>query len=317
MTVNNGELLFIKSVKDGIPNRDPLNDSDARRLFPEEDGRISLSDVSIKRDVRDFVISLYPDGGEKNHVFVQPIVNEKGKLLGRKSLAMKIAEQVGKEKEAKTDMQSVLTEHAFDVRTFGIVYSEKPKFNLTGPVQFGWAHSMHPVDTQYVQGTVTMPSSDTTNDGEGKTQGTIWTSYIVPFAIFCMPGVINAKSSEHTKMTEEDQELMLRGLWQGTKNRNTRARGQQEPLFLLHVEYNDPFFRIGYFEDMVKINPDGEVWRQDSTRPSSIKDVSLEVQELVATLESYKEKIARCRIWKHPLLKVEGNIDPYLQEISW
>ncbi len=42
MSLRSAEILFIKSVKDGIPNRDPLNDSDARRLFGEEDLRISL-----------------------------------------------------------------------------------------------------------------------------------------------------------------------------------------------------------------------------------------------------------------------------------
>src|SRR5690554_3860252 len=107
MTVKNGEILFIKSVKDGIPNRDPLNDSDARRIFPVEDGRISLSDVSIKRDVRDFVLDLYPDGGadKKNLIFVQERVNEKGILLGRKSLAELITKQAGKEEEAEEDMK--------------------------------------------------------------------------------------------------------------------------------------------------------------------------------------------------------------------
>lgn len=317
MSVNNGELLFIKSVKDGIPNRDPLNDSDARRIFPEEDGRISLSDVSIKRDVRDFVISKYPDGGEKNHVFVQPIINEKGKLLGRKSLAMNIARNVEKEKEAKDDMKSVLIEHAFDVRTFGIVYSEKPKFHLTGPVQFAWAHSMHPVDTQYVQGTVTMPSKDTSDDGEGKTQGTIWTSYTLPFAVFAMTGVINAKSAEHTKMTFEDQELLLRGLWQGTQNRHARGRGQQEPLFLVHIEYHDPFFRIGYLEDMVKLLPEAEAWKEDAKRPSSINEITLDVSDLENTLRDYENEIKQCRIWKHPLLKLNGNVEKYTQDISW
>lgn len=314
MSISNSELLFVKSVKDGIPNRDPLNDSDARRIFPEEDGRISLSDVSIKRDVRDFVIALYPDGGGKNHIFVQPIINDKGKLLGRKSLALKIAENVGKENEAKEDMESVLVDHAFDVRTFGIVYSEKPKFHLTGPVQFSWAHSMHPVDTQYVQGTVTMPSTDT---GEGKTQGTIWTSYTVPFAVFSMTGVINAKSAEHTKMTIDDQELLLRGLWQGTQHRHARGRGQQEPLFLVHIEYNDPFFRIGYLEEMIKLVPDKETWRDDSSRPSSIHEISIDVTELEKVLEMYKDKIDRCRIWKHPLLQVDGKLEEYIQEISW
>ena len=37
-TVKTGEILFVKSVKDGIPNRDPLADSDARRIFGEDDG---------------------------------------------------------------------------------------------------------------------------------------------------------------------------------------------------------------------------------------------------------------------------------------
>jgi len=70
MTIRNSEFVFVKSVKDGIPNRDPLNDSDARRLFPEEDGRISLSDVSIKRDVRDYVLASQPDGGPDKKNFI-------------------------------------------------------------------------------------------------------------------------------------------------------------------------------------------------------------------------------------------------------
>ena len=317
MSINNGEILFIKSVKDGIPNRDPLNDSDARRLFPEEDGRISLSDVSIKRDVRDFVLDFQPDGGEKknNFIFVQEKLNEKGKLLGRGSLAEWIAKAAGKEKEAKNDMKSVLIEHSFDVRTFGVVYSVNPKFHLTGPVQFGWAHSLHPVDSQYVQGTVVMPSKDSSGDEEGKTQGTIWTSYIVPFAVFAMPGVINAKNAEHTKMTEEDQELLLRGLWQGTQHRQARGRGQQQPLVLIHVEYNDPFYRIGYLEELVSIKPEPEVWKQEGKRPSSIKDIAIDLNHLLDTLEQYKGKIERCRIWCHPSVLVEGNVAPYQQPL--
>ncbi|MTI80796.1 MAG: CRISPR-associated protein [Firmicutes bacterium] len=317
--MNNGELLFIKSVKDGIPNRDPLNDSDARRLFPEEDGRISLSDVSIKRDARDFVISLYPEGGEeqRNYVFVQAVENDKGKLLGRKSLAEAIAEKVGKKSEAKNNMKDVLLDHAFDVRTFGIVYSEKPKFNLTGPVQFSWAHSMHPVDTQYIQGTVTMPSKDATESGEGNTQGTIWTSYTLPFAVFAMPGIINASSAKHTRMTEEDQELLLKSLWQGTRNRHARGRGQQEPLFLMHVEYNDPFFRIGFLDEMVKLLPEAEAWRQSDQTPSKLSDITMDVTELANTLNKYKDKIKHCRIWKHSLLATRGEINQYLEENSW
>lgn len=308
MKVNSCEILFVKSVKDGIPNRDPLNDSDARRLFPEEDGRISLSDVSIKRDVRDFVIDYHQGGGQdqKQYVFVQQKMNEKGKLLGRGSLAAMIAQKVGKEKQAKDDMKSVLVEHCFDVRTFGIVYSVKPKFNLSGPVQFGWAHSLHPVDSQYVQGTVVMPSTDSNAEEEGKTQGTIWTSYIVPFAVFAMPAVINAKAAEHAGMAVEDQELLLQALWQGTQHRQARGRGQQQPLLLVHIEYKNPFYRIGYLEDLISLSPE---------HPSSLNDVSLDLRQLLAVLNDKKEKIVQCRMWHHPALKVQGDIKKYEQPL--
>ena len=317
MTIRNGEFLFIKSVKDGIPNRDPLQDSDVRRIFPEEDGRISLTDVSVKRDVRDYVIDAEYDGGEnqKNFVYVQEMYNERGNLLGRGSLAKLIAEKVGKEEIAKKDMKSVLIEHCFDVRTFGIVYSVRPKFNLTGPVQFGWAHSMHPVDSQYVQGTVVIPSQDIKADGEGKTQGTIWTSYIVPFAVFSMPGVINAKNAEHTKMTVEDQELLLKGLWQGTLHRQARGRGQQQPLFLIHIEYNDSFFRIGYIEDLVSLEPEEEIWRNNGKKPSSLKEIKLNVVDLLGAIKENHNKIANCRIWVNPQLDIIGDIEKYKQQL--
>ncbi len=320
MAINNGELLFVKSVKDGVPNRDPLQDSDVRRIFPEEDGRISLTDVSIKRDSRDYVIDAEPDGGKdkKNFIYVQEVFSEKGSLLGRGSLAKLIAKKVGKEDEAKKDMKSVLIEHCFDVRTFGIVYSVKPKFNLTGPVQFGWAHSMHPVDSQYIQGTVVLPSKDITDtkDGEeGKTQGTIWTSYIVPFAVFSMSGVINSKNAEHTNMTVEDQELLLKSLWQGTIHRQARGRGQQQPLFLIHIEYNDPFFRIGYIEDLINLEPGREAWRSNDKKPSSLKDIKLNIEFLLEAIEENKNKIANCRVWVNPQLKIVGDIEKYEQEL--
>lgn len=335
MLVKNGEILFIKSVKDGIPNRDPLNDSDARRLFSEEDGRISLSDVSIKRDVRDFLIDFQPEGGENklNYVFVQEKVNDKGKLLGRGSLAKLIAKNVGKESVGQKDMKSVLIEHCFDVRTFGIVYSVKPKFNLTGPVQFGWAHSLHPVNSQYIQGTVVMPSTDSKsedtgtnsksedartdlkNDDDGKTQGTIWTSYIVPFAVFAMAGIINAKNAEHSRMTESDQELLLQGLWQGTQHRQARGRGQQQPLLLVHIEYNSPFYRIGYIEEFVSMKPGEDEWREMGKQPSSLHDISIDLTDLLATIIDNEDKIKRCRIWCHSSLKMLGDISSFKQPL--
>ncbi|HHY31469.1 MAG TPA: type I CRISPR-associated protein Cas7 [Firmicutes bacterium] len=311
-SVRSGEILFVKCVKDGIPNRDPLNDSDARRIFGEEDGRISLSDVSIKRDVRDYVLAKHPDGGPDKRwfVFCREERKEDGKLLGRESLAKTLVERAGLGAEA--DVRDALLKAAFDVRVFGAVYSvEGASFHKTGPVQFGWAHSLHPVETKYVQGTVVMPSQDAkaTDAGEesGKAQGTIWTTYILPFAVFAMPGVINATIAKDTGMTDQDVELLLEGLWKGTQHRQARGRGIQQPLLLVHTEYKDPFYRIGYLEDHIALKPERDVWL-GGTPPTSLDDVSLDVSELADVLRSSSEEIARIRYWVHPGLSMTGEL---------
>ncbi|HEY8416067.1 MAG TPA: type I CRISPR-associated protein Cas7 [Thermaerobacter sp.] len=303
--VRSGELLFVKSVKDGIPNRDPLNDSDARRLFGEEDGRISLSDVSIKRDVRDYILARYPDGGDGTlHIFVREERTPDGKLLGRKSLAERIVGGNG------GSMREALPRAAFDVRVFGAVYSvPHDSFHLTGPVQLGWAHSLHPVESRYVQGTVVLAS----DEERGSEQGTIWTSFIVPFAVFAMPGVINAALARETGMTARDLELLIEALWRGTRHRQARGRGIQEPLFLLHVEYEDPFFRIGYLDEEVRLLPEREAWLA-ATRPTSVAEVALDVSRLGQRLLEFRSQLARVRYWLNPALRLEG--DESLREVA-
>src|SRR5260370_30699032 len=132
---------------------------------------------------------------------------------------------------------------AFDMRGFGEVFSGSGRsFNQTGPVQFAWAHSLHPVETKYTQGTVCMPSKETPTaeskdpEDKGKTQGTIWTQYQLPFAVFAMPGVVNASIAKQTGMTDADVDRLLAGLWKGTLHRQARGRGVQQLPLLLHVE---------------------------------------------------------------------------------
>jgi CRISPR-associated protein Csh2 len=314
-TVKTGEILFVKSVKDGIPNRDPLADSDARRIFGEDDGRISLSDVSIKRDVRDYVLAKHKDGGPEKRffVYIREQRTEDGKLLGRESLATDILRLAGRDKEK--DQVKALLGTAFDARVFGVVYSVKnANFHQTGPVQFGWAHSLHPVETRYVQGTVVVPSKDSVgaekSSEKGKTQGTIWAGYTLPFAVFAMPGVINATIAADTGMTQADLDLLLEALWNGTLHRQARGRGFQQPLLLIHVEYNDPFFRIGYLEDHIKIHPERDAWLGGNS-PSSVHGISLNVEYLSKVLSpqgEYGDKIARIRYWIHPELRLEGTL---------
>jgi CRISPR-associated protein Csh2 len=346
-TVHTGEILFIKCVKDGIPNRDPLRESDARRLFGPDDGRISLSDVSIKRDVRDFVLARYPDGGpNKNRfVFVRKEFSEDGSvLLGRDGLAQAILEKVrkdhtlspspttstegtrsarrgrGRQADGGENDEADLLAASFDIRAFGAVFSVKGKsFNRVGPVQFGWAHSLHPVETKYVQGTVCMPSKDAEpprNGGEeekGKTQGTIWTIYQLPFAVFAMPGIVSGPIAETTGLTTADVDTLVEGLWKGTLARQARGRGIQLPLFLLHVEYNDPFFRIGYLEEGVRLVPGRDASGRErwlgGQAPTDLGDIQLDIASLSRKLTDHAGQVARVRVWRDSRLQLIGTLD--------
>lgn len=324
MSLRSAEILFIKSVKDGIPNRDPLNDSDARRLFGEEDLRISLSDVSIKRDVRDYVYCRFPEGGPEKKYFIwcREEREESGKfLLGRDKLAEKILEKAEADTQAESEpTEAKLLRAAFDMRVFGAVFSVKGRaFHKTGPVQFSWAHSLHPVRTKYVQGTTMMPSKDVevkeqakeeAREGEeasGKKQGTIWTMYYLPFAVFAMSGIVNSSLAERSGMSEQDLDMLLEALWKGTIHRQGRGRGIQQPLLLLCVEYKDNFFRLGYLEEKISLFPKQEVWLGENP-PTSIKEVTLNITDLAAELQKNQERTYRIRWWKHAEINLDGKL---------
>lgn len=319
-----GEFVFIKSVRDGIPNRDPLADSDARRIFDESDGRITLSDVSIKRDVRDYVLAKFENVEDhKNYVYIREERTEDNKLLGRASLAEKLRERVAMKhpEAANLSFKELLLGYALDVRAFGVTFSvKKEKFDLTGAIQLSWAHSMHPVETRYVQGTVTMPSRDidavsATGESEAREQGTIWSSFTLPFAVFMCAGVINASIAKAMGLTAEDVDLVLEGLWRGTQHRQARGRGMQQPQFLLHVEYKNPLFRIGDLREDLKLESDAEAWRSEEA-PSNIRDVTLDVTDLIRTLEHHRDRIQRCRVWKQPRFTLNRDLPDWIERFD-
>ena len=109
--------------------------------------------------------------------------------------------------------------------------------------------------------------------------------------------------------------MLLAGLWKGTLHRQARGRGFQQPLFLLHVEYADPFFRIGFLEEGLKLEtkPDGagrtgtERW-QGGSPPTELADVVLNVNGLAERLNRHRDQIARTRLWIDPLLRFQGEI---------
>lgn len=149
------------------PNGDMINDN--RPRYDECTGKLEMSDVRIKRYVREEADSR----GLK--VFVKPSKDDKGKYLDCKGVAAKIVKNELNNKEDK--LEEHLKKEYADVKLFGAVVT-KPKFNITGPLQVMWSRSIHEAEIKFAQGTASFTS------GENKAQGTMWPKYYTPYALF-------------------------------------------------------------------------------------------------------------------------------------
>jgi CRISPR-associated protein Csh2 len=81
---------------------------------------------------------------------------------------------------------------------------------------------------------------------------------------------------------------------------------------LVHVEYNDPFFRIGFLEEGLRLDPGrDEAGRQrwlGGSPPTDLADVTLDVAGLAERLDRHRDRLARMRVWRDPQLRLHGEI---------
>lgn len=233
--VNRRELLFVYTVKDANPNGDPLNANHPR--YDEDAGKLLVSDVRIKRTIRDQWIR---DG-------LDVFIDGEPKTLKNRSeeLRRKMGVKTGKEMLAR----------CIDARLFGATFAlGKESFSWTGPVQFKWGRSLNRARVEMVQGTAAFATK------EGSEQRSFRNEYIVPFALIGVYGIANQHSSHQTGATDDDLNLLLDGLWNGTANLITRSKVGHVPRLMLQVTYKEGFNGIvGSLDERIEIvNHQGE-----------------------------------------------------------
>lgn len=262
---NRAELLFLYDVKDANPNGDPLDENKPR--IDEETGVNIVTDVRLKRTIRDY---LHDFKGQE--IFIREVRKEDGKLKTKEDRL----------DDLKIDSPEDLLEKCIDIRLFGATTAIKNKtITFTGPVQFKIGKSMHRVFLRFIKGTTVMPSK------EAKGQGTFTEEYILPYSLINFYGIINENAAKETKLTDEDVELLLDAIWNGTKNLISRSKVGQIPRLLLKVNYKEDNYHIGDLNNMVSLISD---LRDEEIR--DITRVKLDITELVRVLGLNKEKIS-------------------------
>ncbi len=279
---NRREYLFVYSVKDANPNGDPLAANHPR--YDDENGVVLVSDVRIKRTVRDQWLR---DG---KGVFVD------GEA---KTLKQRI-EELKKEYGVKTGGEAL--SHCLDTRLFGVTFAlDKESFSWTGPVQFKWGRSIHKAAVMMVQGTAAFATK------ESSEQRSFRNEYIVPFALIADYGIANQYSSLKTGATDEDLEALFEALWKGTYNLITRSKIGHTPRFLVEVKYIDGFNgAIGAMDEKISLKgADKETLSSDEQMAIRGCDgITLDITKLCQALARIRDNIESVRIIKDADLSV-------------
>ena len=257
---NRYEFVLLFDVKNGNPNGDP-DAGNLPRIDPET-GHGIVTDVCLKRKVRNYVELIKKEDTRFNNIYVQ----EKAVLTERRTPAY---EAVADEKDTSIKISKArkwMCQNFFDVRTFGAVMSAKENNcgQVRGPVQLAFSQSVDPVvslEASITRMAVETKKESDSQDGDNRTMGR---KTYVPYGLYRLHGFVSAPLAEHTGFSEEDLELF----WDALKNMfdhdHSAARGEMAAQRLLVFKHdsalgNAPAHKLF---DLVKIE------RKDKTKPA-------------------------------------------------
>jgi CRISPR-associated protein Csh2 len=113
----------------------------------------------------------------------------------------------------------------------------------------------------------------------------------LPYSLINFYGIINENAVKDTKLSEEDVNLLLDGMWNGTKNLISRSKVGQTPRMLLKVNYKEGNYHIGDLNNLISLKSD--------LIDEEIRDVSqvrIDVQRLVDILVRNKDQIENIQL---------------------
>ncbi|MCS7232001.1 MAG: type I CRISPR-associated protein Cas7 [Elusimicrobiota bacterium] len=357
MIKNRSEILFIYDVRDCNPNGDPGSDEPNYPRIDESDGKCWVSDLRLKRTIRDYLHNylgeeiffreiLLPDGTLGTRESIWDAYN--GNLfdvlkscidircfggvfpLSKKKEAKddkdKKTKAKKKEKEQQIESKSLFngdneifetTENATEEKEASAAIAVQPKtnFHLTGPIQFAWGKTYHAVEVIRHEGTSVLPSK------ENKMQGTITTSYKIPYGLIGFYGVVNENIvvKEHFRilksyfsgqktdeeivsvlLSQKDLDKMLFSLWFGTKTLKTTSK-MQSPRLLIQIVYHEGNLDfIGDLDRKITIKITSPTYianRIDAERKiRNISDVALQMDKLLYFIDTYAPLIKEIRL---------------------
>lgn len=252
--IEKSEILFLYEGKFTVPNGDPFT---GEQRYDDETKHILVSDVRIKRFVRDYFIDKYQNKDNyKVFVFNDKSQIAEGSKESGASARMQTLWGDNKPKDKKLYEKAALEllQTCIDVRLFGGISTEKDAaVNITGPVQFALLNpSLNKADLRIHQNTSVFSSS------ADKSRGAIGTTTVVPYALNQIHGWVNPYSAKNSGLKKEDIDELFSALWNSINNSNTRSKSNQSSVLLIQIVYNNANDKLYGTDKLISINSDKE-----------------------------------------------------------
>ncbi len=279
------EILFLYDVVNANPNGDPADENKPR--IDEESKRNIVTDVRLKRTVRDYLIDYMGHNGSNEQgydIFVRTTKSEKGIKTG--------IERAG---DFQNDKETIL-QKCIDIRLFGgVLPLDKSSITFTGPVQFKMGQSLHTVEMKLIKGTGAFASKS------GAAQQTFREEYILPYSLIAFYGIVNENAAKETHLTDADVDILKEAMWNGTKNLISRSKMEHNPRLLLNIVYKEANFFIGELDKYVDLVSEK---REEQLRDPN--DFELDFSRLSQKINEFSDRIEKIEIIKDSRLKIKG-----------
>lgn len=276
---NRYDFVLLFDVKDGNPNGDP----DAGNLprVDAETGRGLVTDVSLKRKVRNFV-GLVKEEQPPYEIYIK----EKAVLNlthERAYIAIGAEDELKSDKKRKGSGETVdkarqwMCHNFFDVRTFGAVMSTGVNCGqVRGPVQLTFARSVNPIvssEHSITRMAVATEAEAEKQDGDNRTMGR---KHTVPYGLYVAHGFISAHLANQTGFSETDIELLWQSLTNMFEHDRSAARGEMSTRGLYVFKHDSKLGNAPAHSLFERINPHLKV---GVTVPRAFSDYQVPINE--------------------------------------
>jgi CRISPR-associated protein Csd2 len=275
-TKNRIDFLFIFDCLDGNPNGDPNMDNLPRQ--DPETGHGLVSDVAIKRRIRDYVEATGKRIYVKAGTALDETRDEAYQALGVDDGSAKDTDD-GKKKKAKglakkdTSIDSLrdwMCEKFYDIRTFGAVMSQSKKNcgQVRGPVQITFSRSVDPI-VPMSQAITVCAAQTGAEDKENQTMGR---KAMMPYGLYVGRGFFSPALAKQTGFGDDDFKLLMQALLGMFEQDRSASRGTQTMRKVVVFQHSSPLgnARSADLFDLVKIV-------SKTKTPRSFSDYSIEV----------------------------------------